>query len=129
MFGETRKCLSSSVVNSGSFGIGIESVGFGDIGRVGEPGCRGGSVDGEGSDEVTEGDVGDTSVFVLGRGEDVGETSGIVESGLLHSPPVFLGGLVLVSLRPARRSAPLRPRSLLPMFSALPFTRRTPLRP
>jgi hypothetical protein len=78
---------------------------------------------------VTEGDVGDTSVFVLGTGEEVGETSAIVALKLLPSPAAFLEGLVLVSLTPTRRSAPLRPRSLLPELSALPFTRRTPFCP
>jgi len=78
---------------------------------------------------VTEGDVGDTSVFVLATGEEVGETSAIVASMHLPSPAAFLEGLVLVSLTPIRRSAPLRPRSLLPVLSALPFTRRTPLHP
>jgi hypothetical protein len=39
VFGATRTCLSSSVVDCESFEIGIESVGFGDIERAGEPGC------------------------------------------------------------------------------------------
>jgi len=82
-------------------------------------------VDGEGSDEVT----GDTGVFVLGAGEEAGETSAIAVSRLLSSEAVVLGGLVLVSLTPTRRSAQLRPRSLLPMLSALPFTRRATLCP
>lgn len=125
MFGATRMCLSSSVVDCRSFGTGIESVGFGDIVHVGELGCRGRSVDGEGSDEVTDSDVGDTSVLVLVTGEEVGERSAMV-SRLLPSPAE---GLVLVSLMPTRRLAPLRPRSLLPELSTLPFTRWTPLRP
>lgn len=78
---------------------------------------------------MTEGDVGDTSVLVPGTGEEVGEASAIVASTLLPSPAVFLEGLALVSLTPIRRSAPLRPRSLLLVLSALSFTRRTPLRP
>jgi hypothetical protein len=112
------------MVDCKSFGTGIESTGFGDIERAGEPDCCR-RVDEEGSVEVTEGDVADTSVFVLGTGEEVGETSTIAASKLLPS----LEGLALVSLTPTRRPPPLRPRSLLPVLSALPFTRRTPLRP
>lgn len=131
MFGATRTCLSSSVGDCMLFAIGIGGVVFvsGDIERAGEQGCRGSSVEGKGSEDVTEGDVGDASVLVLGTGEEVEETVAIVAPRLLLSPTVFLEGLVLVSLTPTRRPAPLRPRSLLPVLSALPFTRCTPLRP
>jgi len=80
--------------------FGFTNVGFGTIGWAGRQGDGG---ENEGSGEATGSEEDGIVGLDLGAGERTGETVATVTSGLrLSSGDVFLGGLTLVSLTPAR---------------------------